>query len=629
MLVKLERNQEMLEAMGRMAKVGGWQLDLLTQTLVWTLEVYRIHEVTDDFVPTFENAVRFYAPEYRSVIIDVVSDAINIGKNFDCIFEIITAKNRRRWVRSLGQAIYADQKIVSVFGTFQDITEQRLAEEALQESEKTKQAILDGISANIAFVNEHQEIIWANKNASVTAARPLPEMIGKTCYSLWADPKAPCKNCPTLRTMSSHIAEVGTRVGPEGKTWSERSEPVFNSDGTLLGVVEIVQDITRQVQMEARIRQAEKMESIGILAAGIAHDFNNILFAILGNAELAGQAIDPRAPVAKHLQHIVKAADRAKLLVKKILAFSRHEDQAKQVLLLSTEVEESLGFLRVMQPSSVLFDVQLGNANYHILADSISIHEILINLFTNASQAMNAKGTISVRLSDGVFTTPIEGRLGETAPGSYVILEIQDTGMGMSAQILERIFEPFFTTKSVDQGTGMGLAVVYGLMQIHHGNIQVQSEIGKGTTFTLFFPQPESKTAGVVTEVVKGRGERILFVDDESEIVAMASRGLTLFGYEVMHAGDGVEAFELLRESTTKIDVLITDQTMPHMTGIELAYAINRIRPELPIIITTDYSPETHKELNAIPGVHKICYKPINLQELALAVHECLPKDLL
>ena len=629
-LTDLNGNHEQLDAVCRMAKVGGWEIILEKMSLVWTDEVYRIHEVDADFVPTLEKAIGFYAPNCRQTILAAVTQAVEQGKSFDCVLEIITAKQNSKWVHALGNAIYQDQKVVGVLGTFQDITEQHLAEKKLQDSERIKQAILDGISANIAFVNEQQELIWANRNASITAKRPLADMIGKTCYSLWANPQGPCKNCPTLRAMHSHKGEEGVRVDVDGKTWKERSEPVFDAEGHLLGVVEIVQDITKQLELESRIQQSEKMESIGLLAGGIAHDFNNILFAILGYTEIANRSLAPNAPVAQHLQHIHKAAERATQLVKKILRFSRFEQQEMRVVSLSEEIQEALSLLRATLPSSVLFDIQCGTFSGNIFADPISIQEILINVFTNACHAMNDQGTLSVRLQEIHSEVLIEGNIAPCPAGYYAVLDIRDTGVGMNARTLEKIYDPFFTTKPVDKGTGLGLSVVFGLMQMHGGNIQICSEVGVGTTIRLYFPSAQTKSAAAVVpdNAPQGKGECILFVDDEPEIVAMATRGLTLYGYKVISATDGEQAMSLLREQAPQLDLLITDQTMPYMTGMELAKAVHAEQPTLPIIIITGYSRQLHEALTAIPGVQKICYKPMNLQELACAVHECLHKEL-
>lgn len=626
---KLQDSYDMLRAIGRMASVGGWEINLQNQTLHWTDEVYRIHEVEDDYTPSLNNALQFYAPDSRPVIEAAVEGAIAEQEPFDCVLQIVTAKGQLRWVRALGQASVINDKVAKVFGTFQDVTEQKETEKALLDTELIQRVILNGVTANILFVNERQEIIWANQNASTTAKLSPHELLGKKCHALWADPAGPCVNCPTQRALISGKMEESQRIAANGIIWRERNEPVYDVNGALLGIVQIAQDITQQVRLEARVRQAEKMEVVGHLAGGIAHDFNNILFGILGYAEMSLTLANDNEELTSNLEHIQKGAERAKQLVRKILDFSRQGTQEKRPVELLGVVKETMGLLRATIPSTVLFRTELSDAAGFIEADPISIHEILMNLFTNACDAMGEKGTLTVLLKNTYCHTELDGRLGCIAPGRYLTLEVRDTGPGIAEGTLLRMFEPFYTTKPVGKGTGMGLAVVFGLMQQHDGNIQVESTLGAGTCFRLFFPAIETHAQAVAAAGMhgQGKGECILVVDDEPEIVAVMTRILVQGGYRVLQAVDGVAAMEVLRTKGSEIALMITDQTMPYMSGIELAREASVLYPDLPILMCTGYSNQV-SELNYHEfGVAKLCAKPVAIQELEDAIKECLERS--
>ncbi len=383
--------------------------------------------------------------------------------------------------------------------------------------------------------------------------------------------------------------------------------------------------------LEAQLRQAQKMEAIGTLAGGIAHDFNNILAAILGYTELAKQAMIPESEPDHCLAEVLKATYRAKDLVQQILAFSRKSEQEMQPLRIQSVVKEALKLLRASIPSSIDIQQRIDSDCHPILADPTRIHQIILNLCTNASHAMEAKGgTLSVLL-DNIALGEEAARAQGLAAGDYVLLVVSDTGHGMGKEVMDHIFEPYFTTKEQGKGAGMGLAIVHGLVKSFGGMISVASTIGQGTTFRVFFPQVQSKAGEEPPHegatLARRGSERIFVIDDEQAIVAMEKLALEQLGYQVQLFADSEEALVAFRADPQGCDLVITDQTMPHLSGMDLAKAFLAIRPDLPIILSTGYSSQASEEEAAQVGIRRFIMKPVNIAQLAGAIREIMDQQ--
>jgi signal transduction histidine kinase/DNA-binding response OmpR family regulator len=380
--------------------------------------------------------------------------------------------------------------------------------------------------------------------------------------------------------------------------------------------------------LEAQLRQAQKMEAIGTLAGGIAHDFNNILAAILGYTELAKQKMIPESEPDLCLAEVLKATYRAKGLVQQILAFSRKGEQEMKPMRIQCVVKEALKLLRASIPATIEIQQRIAPDCQAILADPTRIHQIVLNLCTNASHAMEAKGgTLSVLLENTALTEE-EAQPHELAPGDYVLLVVSDTGHGMGKEVLDHIFEPYFTTKEQGKGAGMGLAIVHGLVTAVGGKISVASIPGQGTTFRIFFPQVAEKAGEEMARKIcappeKG-SERIFVVDDEQAIVAMEKLALERLGYQVQLFADSEEALAAFRNDPQGCDLVVTDQTMPHLSGLELAKAFLAIRPDLPIILSSGFSSQASEEEAVRAGIRRFIMKPVNIAELAAAIRELL-----
>jgi len=377
---------------------------------------------------------------------------------------------------------------------------------------------------------------------------------------------------------------------------------------------------------QRQLLQAQKMEAIGTLAGGIAHDFNNILTSILGYTEIALSDVPPESTARKDLCQVLEAAQRAKDLVAQILAFSRQTEGERKPIELAPIIKEAIKMLRAVLPTTTEIRYHIAPDLSVVNADPTQIHQVLMNLCTNAAQAMPKGGLLEVALTNVELDEKLCAELEDLTPGSYVKLTVSDTGCGMDETTLERIFDPFFTTKAPGEGTGMGLSVVHGIVKSHGGDITVHSEPGVGTTFDVYLPAVESigEIAPEVVEPVRGGNESILFVDDEPAVVDISKRTLERLGYHVTTRTSSIEALELFRVKRDDFDLVITDQTMPNMTGSDLATEILRIRSDIPIILCTGFSHAISPEKAAALGIREFVMKPIVGAQLGRTVRRVL-----
>jgi PAS domain S-box-containing protein len=391
-------------------------------------------------------------------------------------------------------------------------------------------------------------------------------------------------------------------------------------------------DITKRITMETQLRQAQKMEAVGTMAGGIAHDFNNLLTIIIGNLNLIQRKLDKAMPVEENLGHIKAATDRAKDLVRQILTFSRHEnpelgpaklDPADLVMVIS----DTMKLLRSTIPTTVEIVKTFNIDTAVINADTTQLQQIIINVCTNAVHAMGEKGRLEIHLNQVELGTEISALTVNCQPGKYVQLAISDTGFGMDRETLDKIFDPFFTTKNIGEGTGMGLAVVHGIVERHGGFVSVESTPGQGTTFNFYFPtaQESEMNAEVGEESSFPTGcERILFVDDEKDIVDTYSKILEDLGYKVTSATSPGDALGIFKASPESFDLVVTDQSMPEMAGAELSRELLKIRADIAIILCTGYSAQISNQEAIRLGVREFCFKPMDIEQLATVTRKVL-----
>jgi PAS domain S-box-containing protein len=412
-----------------------------------------------------------------------------------------------------------------------------------------------------------------------------------------------------------------------GEIWVEgHSVPTREPDGGTLWYGVIV-EVTERKRAEEAQRRSQRIEALGRLAGGIAHDFNNILLAISGNARLALSELPPDMPADSPLKasvlEIRKASARAADLVHRILAFSRQHEPRREVVGLRQPVEEAVRLLRATLPAMIEIRTRFFEEAPAVLADSTQIHQIVMNLVTNAAYAI---GMRAGRIDIAVDSCPAPAKSAasdDVAPGRYACLTVADDGAGMDRATLERIFDPFFTTKPAGQGTGLGLSVVHGIVRSHQGTVAVESEPGRGSTFRLYFPaalEPAQTLTPSPVSAPCGKGQRVLYVDDEEALVYLTARVLERMGYEVLGFSDPVAALEAFRENPARFDVVVTDLSMPGMSGFHLARALLQLRPDIAVLMTSGYvRPEDREEARAL-GVRELILKPDTIDELGLAL---------
>jgi PAS domain S-box-containing protein len=403
--------------------------------------------------------------------------------------------------------------------------------------------------------------------------------------------------------------------------------PVFDTSGEIMNFVAVKRDITEQVKLEAQLRQAHKMEAIGTLIGGISHDFNNLLLPIIGYTEMALCDAPEQSPIRRYLEQALRAANRGKDMIKRLLSFSRNRQELLMVEMdVSTVVGEALMLLKASLPSSIEISEDIDKGM--VRADGTQIHQVLVNLCMNAAHAMSGKGILGVSLSEAELNGDDLALFPDRdlEPGTYVKLSVCDSGCGMDEQTLGRIFEPYFTTKEVGKGTGLGLAVVHGIVKRHGGVITVRSELGKGSAFDVYLPRVEmAPEAPTETTSILPRGkERILLIDDEPMVADLGAMVLERLGYRVTSKTSAPDALELFRSNPHAFDLILTDYTMPHLSGTDLAGAILEIRPDMPILLCTGYSEKITETAAKELGVRGFAMKPLNRKQLAELVRSVL-----
>jgi len=523
-----------------------------------------------------------------------------------------------------------------------DITERKQAAEALLESQKKYRSIFENAPVGIFHSTLDGRLIDTNPEAARMMGYASPQ-------ELISAANQPSIN-KTLYVDPQFRPAFMRRVSAGQGQWLETEAHLRRQDGE--GIVArmlmrqipgdaervegFVEDITSRLraeeemrQLESQLLQAQKMEAIGTLAGGIAHDFNNILASLTGYTELALDDTHEGTEIRANLDQVLRACRRAKDLVKQILTFSRQDREEKQPVQVNLIVKEVLKFLRASLPATISIRQNLTAGSGKILADPTQVHQVLLNLCTNAAQAMEESGgVLDIALEEVSLEADNQPGMGLT-PGPYLRLTVSDNGKGMAQEVMDRIFEPFFTTKTQGKGTGLGLAVVHGIVKSNGGDIQVSSEPGQGTTFQVLFPKIENQEtpqAATPLEVPQGH-ERILVVDDEEDLADLWKETLKRLGYQVVAKSSSHEALEAFQDQPDRFDLVITDQIMPQMTGASLARELLRIRPDIPIILCTGSAdPIKGEDIKAL-GIKELVNKPLSKVEIAVIIKKVLGKE--
>jgi PAS domain S-box-containing protein len=516
---------------------------------------------------------------------------------------------------------------------FQDITEQRANEELVRKSKEEWEKTFDAMSDIVTIQDKDMRIVRANKAAHQFFQANYGELNFKHCYEVFTGTSEPCQGCPLVETLQEKDHRSAIMIHENlGKIFQISSSQISDENGEFQYLVHIAKDITEQKKLEEELFQAHKMEAIGTLAGGIAHDFNNILSAIMGYSEIAKLSIPADSDATKDIDQVIKSSRRAADLVQQILSFSRKSDRRLEPINPHLIIKEALKMLRSSLPTTINMVEDIDNECEKILADPTNIHQIIVNLCTNSLHAMeNEKGVLSVSLyRKEINDEEIIGEAEVTA-GPFIVLEISDTGHGMDQAMIDHIFDPYFTTKEVGKGTGLGLSVIHGIIQDYHGFIRVDSKPGEGTTFYVYIPvlQQEilSSDKAEIDESLPTGSERILVVDDESMIANLNKAVLEQLGYKVTVIMQSIDALEQICTDPDQFDLVITDQTMPNLTGAELAKEVLRIKPDMPIILCTGYSSVLSEENALAIGIKKYAKKPVDRITLAKIVRQMLDEN--
>ncbi len=517
-----------------------------------------------------------------------------------------------------------------------DISDRKELEVKLLKSKQEWEKTFDAIEDIITIQDKDRRIVRANKAAHDNFQVAPGGLNGRYCYEVLWGVEQPCQNCPfRLETLKEgKISSVDITQQHLGKIFNVTSAPIMDQNGEPAFIVHIVKDITAEKQIEEELFQIRKMKAVGTLAGGIAHHFNNILAIILGYADLIKSEIPASNPAQMKIDHIIKAGTRATELVSQILSYSRQGEEVEQAFQPAAIIKEALNFIRGTLPATIDIQAEIDPDCGGIRVNPNNFHQLIVDLCTNAFHAMGeGKGVLTVKLSRLELTAKDLIREKGISAGPFVMLQVGDTGHGMDQATAARIFEPYFTTKDVGKGTGMGLSLVHGIAKGCGGFIQVESEPGQGSVFRLYFPVVKEPALEVVAEEAEKQApspkgnERVLLVDDDESVASLFKDCLETLGYQVTANCSSEKTLEVFHASPTSFDLMVTDQTMPGLSGVELAEKILEIRPDLPIILCTGHSAFISEKKAKDIGIKKYLMKPVSMNDFAITVREVLDKS--
>ncbi len=647
-LEALRVSEQRVQQAVRVARIGIFEHDQTAGTVHWSPELRQLYGFSADETVTLPAIVQCIRPadyERMQPKIERALDPAGDGL-LEVEYRITRRDGELRTLNLRASTLFAgegrERRAVRLVGAVIDVTEQYLAQQALQAQAaalRARDRALTQIAQGVMIIDERTVITYVNPGFERLTGYRADEVLGRTPAFLQGPDTSTDTVAEIMQAMAAgreYQCELQHYLKNGSACWVALDlSPIRDAAGALSGYVIAQRDITERRQAEAerrslemQLREWQKMESIGTLAGGIAHDFNNILAAILGNVSLARDDLPTDHPAADRLDQIDKAGQRARELVQQILTFSRRSPQALVRQPLQPLVTDALALLRATLPARVHLDTRLAAQPLHVDADGTQVHQVLMNLCTNAWHALqDSTGRITVGLDGAWLDAGAAAALGGLAPGRYAHLWVADTGVGMDEATRLRIFEPFFTTKVLGKGTGLGLSVVHGIVAAHQGAIRVESAVGQGTTFHLYFPavQPreDAPTVARATDL-PGRGQHVLYVDDDEVMLLMVDRLLQRAGYRATCHPTAQEALAAVRAAPQAFDIVVTDFNMPGTSGLELATALAGIRPDLPVVISSGYLSDELRSGAEQAGVRSLLQKQNTVEDLVRVVQEAL-----
>lgn len=578
------------------------------------------------------NYINYTPKSTHEIIFEAFNRAFTEGTPVkDFPLEVIIKDGTKRYFETCVSPVKKGEEIVGFQGSSRDITERRRTEEALHREKERFELLVEESPLGVALINNEGIYKYINPKFSEIFGYTLGDIPTRQEWfrKVYPDEKYRKHVISTLaESWKKHfVGELrsGTfeMTCKDGSRKTIRYRPVTMKSGDELHLYE---DISETQRLEQQLRQAQKMEAIGTLAGGIAHDFNNILAALIGYTELAVNDLDDKKGLLGDLEEVRKAGNRAKDLVSQILAFSRQHRQEKNPVKVKLIAKEALKLIRASLPTTIEIEGNIAS-DALVMADATQIHQVLMNLFTNAGQAMQEEGgVLEVDLNDIYLDDDFTARYPGIRPGNFLKLTVRDTGCGIAPDLVDRIFDPFFTTKEKGQGTGLGLSVVHGIVKSMDGAISVYSEPEKGTEFDVYLPviEHEAKQEENFEAPLPTGSERILFVDDEQPIRDMSKKLIESLGYRVEVRSNGTEALELFKADPERFDLIITDMTMPGMTGDRLAEQLMSVRSDIPIILCTGFSARIDEKKSKAMGIRAFALKPMIKSDIAKIIRTVL-----
>ena len=537
----------------------------------------------------------------------------------------LSESDRSGWTSDTSSPLRnAEGEINGVISIVRDITDRNQAEGALRESEEKFRIMMESMIEPVYIRSSDFRVEYMNPAMIRRTGR---DATGGFCFKVLHDLDEKCSWCISDKVQQDKYIELEIVSPKDNRSYHISSSPIVHGDGSISKMT-VLRDTTDLKKLETQLLQAQKMEAIGTLAGGIAHDFNNILGGIMGFAQLAKMNAPEGSEVIADLKQVLKSGKRAVDLVKQILTVSRQHKKEQRPMQIRYIFDEALKLLRATLPSTIEIREDLAKDTGVVNADPTQMHQVIMNLCTNAGHAMQeGGGVLEVSLANVELDDLSASKHLDLNAGSYVRLTVSDTGYGMTSKIMDRIFDPYFTTKDTGEGTGLGLSVSQGIVKAHEGTITAYSEPGKGTTFHVYLPViPEAEKAEKEEseQPLPTGSERILFIDDEQVLIDVGRRMLERLEYEVVTKRSSIEALELFRREPDRFDLVITDMTMPHMTGDKLAQELMKIRSDIPVILCTGHSSLVSEEKANDMGIRAFVMKPITNRVIAETVRRVL-----
>ncbi len=615
--------------------LGTWDWNIQTDEVDfderWTaMKGYSRSEIQ----PHLEAWKKLLHPDDRNGVMEKLQAHLQ-GKTdtYEAEFRMLGKNGEWLWISDRGKVLQWDEmgNPLRACGIHLDITEKKRADEALRESEEKYRQLAETTSDIIVIHDLNGRILFTNQAGRDFYGLQHSEIVGASVFD-FIPPEYHAdilsrKNQRRLGDAGMQLYEIEFMNNAGQRVPIEINSTSFLHDGKEQRILIVARDIQKRKQMEAQLQQAQKMEAIGTLAGGIAHDFNNILYPLMGFTEMLKEDVPSNSPLHNHIDEILQASFRARDLVKQILAFSRQGEQELKPIKLQPIIKEALKLLRSSIPTTIDILQDIDPECGVVVADPTQIHQIIMNLATNAFHAMEEKGgSLTVSLEQ-VRLEPEQILLPELAPGDYARLRVVDTGPGIEKEHLDKIFDPYFTTKGTGKGTGLGLSVVQGIVKRAHGDILINSEPGQGTEIQVYLPVKQKISAEKQIDPhqpVRGGTEKILLVDDEASIVKMEQQMLERLGYTVTVRTSSLEALEAFKADPQAFDVVVTDMTMPNMTGVQLAAELKKIRLNIPVVLCTGFSYQVNDEKSKALGIDGFVMKPVIMKEIAATIRKVL-----